>query len=152
MRRLIFVGLLASVALYNAPSAKASDDSIRAVVRAQAERQIKEDKIFVRAMRHLSTKKGLQKAKKAVSRQRKSVKLWHDALVPERADTPQVARGRRDLMNALNLYNKGLTKLNMAIRQALHSGGNSGVAKAKAALRNMNTAARRVGRAASRIM
>jgi hypothetical protein len=153
MRRMIVCGCLAAVALVTAaPQAKASDDSIRAVVKQQATRQIKEDNRFSKALKHLKTKKGLKKASKAAGRQAASVKLWHDALAAETADTPQVAEGQKDMLSALDLYTKGIRRFQKAVRQALHSGGSSGGAKAAAAGRNMRTAAKRVAKAADKIM
>jgi hypothetical protein len=153
MKRLIVIGALAvAAAVPTAPAAQASDDSVRAVVRAQAERQVREDRRFIRNTRSLSTRKGLNKARLAAKRQAASIRTFKAALVPERADTPQVAEGRRELLNALNHYNKGLAKLRQGLRQALNAGGNSGVTKARAGLRNMRTAARRAGQAARKIL
>src|SRR4051812_16388977 len=95
MRRLILCGLVAAAALSAAPKqAKASDASVRAVVVQQAQRQVGEDKRFVSAMQHVSTKKGLKKASAAAGRQAASVKIWHDALVAEHADTAKVRTAR----------------------------------------------------------
>ena len=153
MRRTILCGCLAAVALVTAaPSAKASDDSIRAVVKQQATRQVKEDNRFGKALQHLKTKKGLKKASKAAGRQAASVKIWHDALAAETADTPQVAEGQKDMLAALDLYNKGIRRFQKAVRQALNAGGSSGYSKAKAAGRNMRTAIKRVAKAADKIM
>src|SRR4051812_18052123 len=151
MRRTILCGCLAAALLNVAPAARASDDSIRAVVRDQATRQIPEDNRFGRALRHLKTRKGLKKASAAAGRQAASVKIWHDALARETADTPQVAQGQKEMLDALELYTKGIRRFQKAVRQALHSGGASGYAKAKAAGRNMRTAIRRVGQAAAKI-
>ena len=153
MKRMFLVAILATAAAVPAaPAAQASDDSVRAVVRAQAERQVREDRRFIRNTRSLSTRKGLNKARLAAKRQAASIKTFKDALVPELADTPQVAEGRSDLLNALDHYNNGLAKLRQGLRQALNAGGNSGVAKARAGLRNMRTAARRAGAAARKIL
>ena len=152
MRKTILCGCLAAAALLNgAPKASASDDSIRAVVQQQAQRQIKEDNRFGKALQHLKTKKGLKKASAAAGRQGASVKLWRNALAAETADTPQVAEGQKDMLDALDLYTKGLRRFQTAVRQALHHGGASGYSKAKAAGRNMRTAAKRVGKAAVKI-
>ena len=62
-----------------------------------------------------------------------------------RADTAQVAEGRRELLNALNLYTKGIVRLRAGIREALNPGGNSGLAKAKSAIKSMRKAAQRAG-------
>src|SRR4051795_9028452 len=152
MRKVLLAGCLAAAAFMNAaPVARASDDSIRQVVRDQATRQVKEDKRFGNALEHLKTRKGLKKASKAAGRQAASVKIWHDALAAETADTPRVAEGQKDMLAALDLYNKGIRRFQKAVRQALHSGGASGYSKAKAAGRNMRTAIRRVGQAAEKI-
>jgi len=152
MRRTILCGCLAAAALLNAaPKAMASDDSIRSVVYQQAQRQVKEDKRFGQALQHLKTRKGLKKASAAAGRQAASVKTWHDALAAETADTPQVAQGQKEMLDALELYTKGIRRFQKAVRQALHSGGASGYSKARAAGRNMRTAIKRVGRAAEKI-
>ena len=152
MRKMIVCGCLAAVAMVSAaPQAKASDDSIRAVVKQQATRQIKEDRRFEKALGHLKTRKGLKKASAAAGRQGASVKLWRNALAAETADTPQVAEGQKEMLDALDLYTKGLRRFQTAVRQALHRGGSSGYSKARAAGRNMRTAAKRVGKAAVKI-
>jgi hypothetical protein len=148
MRRIVLCGLVAAVGLWAAPVARASDDSVRQVVVTQAKRQIKEDKRFAKAMQHLKTRAGLKKASKASGRQAASVKMWADALRAEHADTPAVAKGRLQMLNALNLYTKGIRKLQKAIRQALHSGGSSGYGRARAAFQNMSTASKKVEKAA----
>src|SRR3954447_365864 len=131
---MIVCGCLAAVALVTAaPQAKASDDSIRAVVKQQATRQIKEDNRFSKALKHLKTRKGLKKASAAAGRQAASVKLWHDALAAETADTPTVAEGQKDMLSAPALYTKGIRRFQKAVRQALKPGGASGYSKAKAA-------------------
>ena len=79
------------------------------------------------------------------------MKLWHDALAAETADTPQVAEGQKDMLDALDLYTKGIRRFQKAVRQALNAGGTSGYSKAKAAGRNMRTAIKRVGEAAEKI-
>jgi hypothetical protein len=153
MRKAMLCGCLAAAMLLNAaPAARASDDSVRQVVHDQATRQIKEDKRFGKALKHLKTRKGQRKASKAAGRQAASVKIWHDALAAETADTPQVAEGQKEMLDALDLYNKGIRRFQKAVRQALNAGGSSGYAKAKAAGRNMRTAIKRVGRAADKIM
>ena len=79
------------------------------------------------------------------------MKIWHDALAAETADTPQVAEGQKDMLDALDLYTKGIRRFQKAVRQALHAGGSSGYSKAKAAGRNMRTAIKRVAAAAEKI-
>jgi hypothetical protein len=152
MRRLILCALVSAVALSAAPTAaRASDASVRDTVVKQATRQAKEDARFIKAMQHLSTKKGLKKASAAAGRQAASVKLWHDALRAEQADTQKVRTARLKMLNALNLYTTGLRKLQHAIRQALHAGGATGYDRAKAAFQNLTTATKKV-RAAARAM
>src|SRR3954452_19899101 len=151
MRRMIVGGLAAVAMVTAAPQAKASDDSIRTVVKQQATRQIKEDRRFEKALNHLKTKKGLKKASAAAGRQAASVKIWHDALAAETADTPRVAEGQKEMLDALELYTKGIRRFQKAVRQALNDGGSSGYSKAKAAGRNMRTAIKRVAAAADKI-
>jgi hypothetical protein len=152
MRRLILCGLMAAAALIAAPRpAKASDDSVRAVVVQQAQRQAGEDKRFISAMQHLRTKKGLKKASAAAGRQAASVKIWHDALRAQQADTAKVRKARLKMLNALNLYTTGLRKLQHAIRQALHAGGSTGYDRARAAFQNLTSATKKV-RSAARAM
>ncbi len=152
MRTSILCGCLAAAALLTgAPKASASDDTVRAVVQQQAHRQIKEDNRFGKALQHLKTRKGLKKASAAAGRQAASVKIWHDALAAETADTPMVAEGQKEMLDALQLYTKGIRRFQKAVRQALNAGGSSGYSKAKAAGRNMRTAIKRVGKAAEKI-
>jgi parvulin-like peptidyl-prolyl isomerase len=151
MRRLIILGVLISVAAWTPSSAMAGDADVRAVVQQQAVRQAKEDERFVKATRNVKTRKDLNRARRAAKRQTASVKEFKAALVPTRADTPVVAEGRRQLLNALNLYTKGIVRLRSGIREALNPGGNSGVAKLKSARRSMRKASNRAVRAARKI-
>ena len=151
MRRSILITLVAATAVVAAPAARASDDSVRQVVKTQAERQTKEDKKFQKAVRNLKTKAQLRKARTATKRMRASIDTFHDALAPERADSETVAKGRRQLLDALKLYNHGLNKLHTALTQAINDGGASGEAKARSALKDMRTAVRRVYGAAKKI-
>ncbi len=149
MRRMIVCGLIVAAGVAAVPTAaKASDDSVRAVVAQQAKRQSSEDRRFIKAMGHLKTKAGLKKASAAAGRQAASVKQWHDALNAEQADTAKVKLGRTQMLSALNLYTKGLRKLQHAIRQSLHAGGSSGYSRARAAYQNLSTATKKVRHAA----
>jgi hypothetical protein len=151
MRRLIVLGVLVSVGVWTPSSAMAGDADVRAVVAQQAERQAKEDDRFVKRTRNIRTRKDLNRARLAAKRQTASVKEFKAALVPTRADTPQVAEGRRELLNALNLYTKGIVRLRAGIREALRPGGNSGVAKIRSAQRSMGKASNRAVKAARKI-
>ncbi len=93
MRRLSFVGLMVVTALVSAPTARASDESVRAVVQQQADRQTKEDEKFAKTVKTLKTKAQLRKARTATKKLIASIDTFHDAVVPERADTERVARG-----------------------------------------------------------
>jgi hypothetical protein len=151
VRKTIFIGLLASTLLISAPAARASDDSVRAVVKTQAERQIKEDKKFEKAVKKLRTKAQLKKARTATKKQRVSVETFKQALAAERADSAKVKKGRRMMLDAINLYDRGLNKFHTALTQAINAGGASGEAKAKSALKDIATAIRRVRAAAKKI-
>jgi len=151
MRRLSFFGLLVVTALVSAPAARASDESVRAVVQQQADRQTTEDEKFAKAVKKLNTKAQLRKARTATKKLMASIDTFHDAVVPERADTERVAEGRRELLDALNLYNRGLGKLDGALREAIRDGGNSGDAKAKSALRTLTKALKQIKSAARKI-
>ena len=149
MRKFIVCGLVVAAGVAAVPSvAKASDDTVRAVVVQQATRQASEDRRFSKAMQHLKTKAGLKKASAAAGRQAASVKQWHDALNAEQADSAKVKLGRKQMLSALDLYTKGLRKLQHAIRQALHAGGSSGYSRARAAAQNLTTASKKVRHAA----
>jgi hypothetical protein len=152
VRRTIFIGLLSATLLAGgAPAARASDDSVRAVVKTQADRQIKEDKRFEKALKTLKTKAQFKKARTATKTQRASIEAFKQALAAERADSAKVKKGRREMLDALNLYDKGLNKLHTALTQAINAGGSSGETKAKSAIKNMETAVRRVYNAAKKI-
>jgi hypothetical protein len=152
VRRTIFIGLLSATLLVGgAPAARATDDSVRAVVKTQADRQIQEDKKFEKALKKLKTKAQLKKARTATKKQRASIETFKQALAAERADSAKVKKGRRDMLDALNLYDRGLNKLHTALTQAINAGGASGEAKARSAIKNMATAVRRVHNAAKKI-
>jgi Ni/Co efflux regulator RcnB len=151
VRRLVLIGLLLSTAFVAAPAARASDDSVRQVVQTQAERQQKEDAKFEKAVSKLNTKAQLKKARTATKKQRASIETFKQALAAERADSPKVKDGRRELLDALNLYDRGLNKFHTALTQAIQKGGSNGEAKAKSALNNIKTAVRRAASAAKKI-
>ena len=151
MRRLVFLGVLAATAVWTPTAAQAGDADVRAVVQQQAVRQTAEDERFVKATRNVNSRKDLNRARRAAKRQSASIQEFKAALAPTRADTPQVAEGRRELLNALNLYAKGLKRLRAGIREALNAGGNSGVAKIRSAQRSMRKASNRAGKAARKI-
>ncbi|RKQ86328.1 hypothetical protein C8N24_4338 [Solirubrobacter pauli] len=153
MRKVVLSGLLMAAVLFGgAPAAQASDASVREVVVSNAKRQVKEDKRFINAMQKLRTRAQLRKAKAAAGRQAASVQQWRDQLNAEVADTEPVAAGRQKMLDALDLYNKGIRRLQKGINQALANGGGSGVKKAKQALKNMRTASKRIGQAAELIV
>jgi hypothetical protein len=153
MRKAVLCGLVLVASLFGGgSSALASDASIRAVVIAQAQRQAGEDARFQKAVRKLSTKAQKRKAKAAAGRQSASVKLWRDALAVETAETEPIAAAQKKMLDALDLYRKGLRRLTQGLNMALNNGGNSGVSKAKRALKNMRTASKRVGQAAEVIV
>ena len=149
MKKVVVCGLLLFAALFGgAPAVQASDQSIRDVVIAQAQRQVAEDKRFVKAARKLSTRAQKKKAKAAAGRQAASVKLWRDALAVEQPDTEPVAAAKDRIMKALNLYMTGLRRFQQGLNMALRNGGNSGITKARRATKNMRTAAKRIESAA----
>ena len=153
MRKAVVGGLMLVALLFGgAPAAQASDASIREVVITNAQRQVKEDKRFIKAMQSLSTKAKLKKAKAAAGRQAASVEQWRTALAAEAPETQPVAAGKEKMLDALALYNKGIRRLQKGINQALANGGGSGVKKAKQALKNMRTASKRIGQAAEIIV
>jgi hypothetical protein len=153
MRKAVLGVLLVVVAVFGGSStAHASDQSIRDVVITHGQRQVKEDARFLKAMRKLDTRAQKRKAKKAAGRQAASVKMWRDALAAQVADTEPIAAGQKKMLKALNLYMTGLRRLTQGLNMALRNGGNSGISKAKRALKNMRTASKRVGQAAEIIV
>jgi hypothetical protein len=153
MRKVAVCGLLLVAAMLGAPSAaQASDQSIRDVVITHGQRQVGEDKRFLKAMRKLETNAQKRKARKAAGRQGASVKLWRNALAPEVADTEPIAVAKQNMIEALELYLTGLRRLSAGLDLAIRKGGNAGVTKAKRALKNMRTASKRVGQAAEIIV
>ncbi len=149
MRKAVLCGLLLFTALVaGAPAAHASDQSIRDVVASNAQRQAKEDARFLKAARKLGTAAQKRKAKAAAGRQAASVKLWRNALAAEQAETEPVAAAQRKLLRALDLYMTGLRRFQQGLNMALRNGGNSGISKAKRAIKNMRTASRQAAQAA----
>ena len=149
MRKVALCGVMLFASLFVvAPAAQASDQSIRDVVATQAQRQAKEDARFIKAVRKLSTKAQKRKAKAAAGRQAASVKLWRDALAAEQPETEPVASAKQKLLDALDLYTTGLRRFQQGLNMALRNGGNSGITKAKRAIKNMNLASKRAEQAA----
>ena len=149
MRKVALCGLMLFVSMgLVAPAAQASDQSIRDVVSTHAQRQAKEDARFIKAARKLSTKAQKRKAKAAAGRQAASVKQWRDALAVEQPETEPVAAAKKKLLDALDLYTTGLRRFQQGLNMALRNGGNSGITKAKRAIKNMNLASKRAEQAA----
>ena len=149
MRKVALCGVMLFASLFVVvPGAQASDQSIRDVVATQAQRQAKEDARFIKAARKLSTKAQKRKAKAAAGRQGASVKLWRDALAAEQPETEPVASAKQKLLAALDLYTTGLRRFQQGLNMALRNGGNSGITKAKRAIKNMKLASKRAEQAA----
>jgi len=128
MRKVLLSGLLMAAVLFGgAPAAQASDASVRDVVITNAQKR---------------------KAKKAAGRQAASVKMWRDALAAEQPETEPVAAAKKKLLDALDLYTTGLRRFQQGLNMALRNGGNSGISKAKRAIKNMNLASKRAEQAA----
>jgi hypothetical protein len=153
MRKVALGGLLLVAALLGGTStAQASDQSIRDVVITHGQRQVGEDQRFLKAMRKLETNAQKRKARKAAGRQGASVKMWRNALAPEVPDTEPIAAAKQNMLEGLNLYLKGLRRLNQALDLAIRKGGNAGVKTARRALKNMRSASKKVGQAAEIIV
>jgi soluble cytochrome b562 len=151
MRRHALIGLLLVSSLVAAPAARASDDSVRQVVKAQAARQVKEDAKFRKATKSITSEAKARKALTATQKQIKSVDKFHDAVAAEQADSAQVKEGRNELLKGLSEYNHGLTKLKTALRQAIKTNGRGGEASAKAAIKTLNKALKKVESGAKKI-
>ena len=76
------------------------------------------------------------------------MKLWRDALAAEQPETEPVASAKQKLLDALDLYTTGLRRFQQGLNMALRNGGNSGITKAKRAIKNMNLASKRAEQAA----
>jgi soluble cytochrome b562 len=134
-----------------APSALASDDSLRQVVKDQAARQAKQDKKFTSAVRKINSRAKAKKARTATIAQQKSVERFRKAVRAEQADTDQVKAGRTELLDGLAMYNHGLDKLRTALTQAIKTNGRGGAASARAALKTIDKALDKVSSAAKKI-
>ena len=151
MRKTIFIGLLASTLLISAPAARASDDSVRQVVREQAARQITQDAKFKSAVKKINSRAAAKKARTATILQQRSVDTFRNAVRAEQADTEQVKAGRSQLLEGLALYNHGLDKLRTALTQAIKTNGRGGAASARAALRTVTRAQEQIANGARKI-
>jgi soluble cytochrome b562 len=151
MRRVALIGSLMAVSLVAAPGARASDDSLRAVVKEQAARQIKQDKKFEAANRNVNSREKAKKARSATVRQQRSVDQFRKAVAREQADTDTVKAGRSELLEGLKMYNHGLDKLRTAWTQAIKTNGRGGAASAKAALRTVKKAKKMIASGAGKI-
>jgi hypothetical protein len=69
VRRFALIGLIVSTSLVAVPGARASDDSLRQVVKEQAARQIKQDKKFRSAVKKIDSRAKAKKARTATIRQ-----------------------------------------------------------------------------------
>ena len=151
MRRSILVGLMLATSLVAVPSARASDDSLRQVVKEQATRQTKADAKFKKAVKSIDSRAKAVKARTATVTQQKSVDTFRRAVAAEQADTDTVKAGRTQLLKGLSTYNHGLDKLRTALTQAIKTNGRGGAASAKAALKTLDKALTQVASAAKKI-
>jgi hypothetical protein len=151
VRRSIFIGFLLATSLVATPIARASDDSVRQVVKDQATRQVKADAKFRQATKSINSKAKAKKARTATSSQIKSIDTFHDAVAAEQADSGQVKAGRNQLLKGLSMYNHGLEKLKTALTQAIKTNGRGGEASAKAALKTLLKALKQVESGAKKI-
>ena len=122
MRKVALCGVMLFASLFLvAPAAQASDASIREVVITHAQRQVKEDQRFIKAMQKLSTRAQLKKAKAAAGRQAELgpavARRAQRRGARDRADRRGSAKKR--MLDALDLYNKGIRRLQKGINQAL---------------------------------
>jgi soluble cytochrome b562 len=151
VRRTICIGFLVATSLIAAPIARASDDSLRQVVKSQAARQTKQDAKFKAATKSITSREKAKKARTATILQQKSVETFRTAVRAEQADTDQVKAGRSQLLDGLAMYNHGLDKLRTALTQAIKTNGRGGGASAKAALKTLAKALDEVASAAKKI-
>jgi soluble cytochrome b562 len=151
VRRSILIGLLLTASLVATPIARASDDSLRQVVKEQAQRQIKADTKFEKATKSITTRAKAVKARTATVAQQKSVDTFRKAVAAEQADTDQVKAGRTQLLKGLTMYNHGLDKLRTALTQAIKTNGRGGAASAKAALKTLAKARKQIASSAKKI-
>jgi len=151
VRVFALIGLLIAMALVAAPAARASDDSVRQVVKEQAARQIKQDAKFKSAVRKINSRATAKKARTATILQQKSVERFRKAVRAEQADTDQVKAGRSQLLKGLATYNHGLDKLRTALTQAIKTNGRGGAASARAALKTIDKAQKQIASGAKKI-
>jgi hypothetical protein len=152
VRRIALIGLIVSATLVGGPvAAQASDDSLRQVVRQQAERQIKQDRKFRSATKNINSREKAKKARSAAIRQQKSVETFRKAVRAEQADTEQVKAGRTELLEGLATYNHGLDKFRTALTQAIKTDGRGGRASLRAALKTIDKALEKVASAAQKL-
>jgi soluble cytochrome b562 len=151
MRRFALIGLCLVSSILVVPAARASDDSLRQVVKEQADRQTKQDAKFRAAVKKINSKATAKKARTATIRQQQSVETFRKAVRAEQADTDQVKAGRRELLKGLALYNHGLDKLRTALTQAIKTNGRGGGASARAALKTVDKALEQVSSGAKKI-
>jgi soluble cytochrome b562 len=151
MRRFALIGLCLVLSMLVVPAARASDDSLRQVVKEQADRQTKQDAKFRAAVKKINSKATAKKARTATIRQQQSVETFRKAVRAEQADTDQVKAGRSELLKGLALYNHGLDKLRTALTQAIKTNGRGGGASARAALKTVDKALEQVSSGAKKI-
>jgi soluble cytochrome b562 len=140
MRRFALIGLLLMTSAVAVPVARASDESLRQVVKDQAARQVKQDKRFTSAVNRINSRAKAKKARTATIAQQRSVDTFRKAVRAEQADTEPVKAGRAELLEGLADYNHGLDKLRTALTQAIKTNGRGGAASARAALKTIGKA------------
>jgi len=151
VRRFALIGLIVSTSLVAVPGARASDDSLRQVVKEQAARQIKQDKKFTSAVKKINSRAKAKKARTATIAQQQSVETFRKAVRAEQADTDTVKTGRSQLLEGLADYNHGLDKLRTALTQAIKTNGRGGAASARAALKTIDKAQAKIASGAKKI-
>jgi soluble cytochrome b562 len=152
MRRFALIGLCVVSSMAFAPVvASASDDTVRQVVKEQADRQTKQDAKFRSAVKKVNSRASAKKARTATILQQKSVETFRKAVRGQTADSEQVKAGRTLLLKGLATYNHGLDKLRTALTQAIKTNGRGGGASARAALRTVDRALGQVSSGAKKI-
>lgn len=151
MRRFALIGLAIVLSVLLAPTARASDDSVRQVVQTEAARQVKEDAKFRKAVKTLKTKAQFVKARTATIRQIKSVDRFHDALAAEQADSERVKTGRSQILKGMTRYNRGLEKFRSALTKGINSNGRDGESQARAALKTVRKALKQIESGAKKL-
>jgi hypothetical protein len=127
-RRAFALVLAAAAVAVAAPSAQASDASLKAAIERHDPGLVAPTKAWQSAIKHVDSPAGIAKAKKATTRLKAKVDSYKTAVSREHADSLKFKRGRVAMIKGLTSLHAGLVQFRRGLI-ALASGDKAGAQK-----------------------